>query len=760
MSWSMAERSAVLTDTDLHQIKWLLGGVLTLIAQWALLSIDFVGSGFMLLLLCVLISALLRPSLPGLLPTVFWKAVAPALIVLIGADLFIGLRGGGSTVESILRMTSLLTFVRGFQYRSRREDLQLALLCLFALVITGVLTTSLTFAFQMLLFAPLAMVFLFLVNLLESGRERTMRRDDWYAFRWGRLLDRLRRSLNLRLFSIASVLFLVMAAIGTGIFMAIPRFNFDRGLNFLQLSTGGQVGFSDRVGFGEVNELSQEESEALRIQPPSRDLVPDRPYWRIMVLDRHVNGDFINSVINQPGAARRGKGRAYSTVSPSRQGAEFAEGSWQVYMEPGVSQYLAFLGPFDQLSFSKTISYTVDEQQMIFKLGSVGMDVFGYQVENMAASATLTASPREIDLLSGRGAIPEAYDEDGRRVPLDYPLTTLEVPREGLYLEYLQGVVREINGGRLMMPGEFADAAAGWLQANFRYDFQDTATYDGSEYPVVDWLRTADRGWCEHFAGALTMLARVQGIPTRLVVGYAGATWNDAGGFLTVRQSNAHAWVEFFDGQAWRRYDPTPVGDAAIIGDSSRGAALATSVGTFSGWQAWLDSLRMAWYRRVVNFDQRDQEEIAEEVKSKSEALVSSLNERLGAFMLALREWFTQGWSWQKVLTLALWGLALSLCLVALRLAWWTAFRLYARDGRARRWQIERSRKQASRMLRRFRPACARWAQEAAEPAQRRRWRNTLEALLAIRFGDLSATPDPNETLRQAKRLLARPTKA
>ena len=63
-------------------------------------------------------------------------------------------------------------------------------------------------------------------------------------------------------------------------------------------------------------------------------------------------------------------------------------------------------------------------------------------------------------------------------------------------------------------------------------------------------------GHCELFAGAFTLLARTAGHPTRVVGGFVGGTWNED--YLIVRNSNAHAWCEIFDGaESWLRVDPT-----------------------------------------------------------------------------------------------------------------------------------------------------------------------------------------------------------
>lgn len=75
---------------------------------------------------------------------------------------------------------------------------------------------------------------------------------------------------------------------------------------------------------------------------------------------------------------------------------------------------------------------------------------------------------------------------------------------------------------------------------------------------VYDFLRIHQEGHCELFASAMAVLARAQGVPTRVVSGYRGGDFNRVGGYTIVRERNAHAWVEaWIDGQ-WHAFDPTP----------------------------------------------------------------------------------------------------------------------------------------------------------------------------------------------------------
>jgi protein-glutamine gamma-glutamyltransferase len=65
-------------------------------------------------------------------------------------------------------------------------------------------------------------------------------------------------------------------------------------------------------------------------------------------------------------------------------------------------------------------------------------------------------------------------------------------------------------------------------------------------------------GFCEHFAASLVVVLRAMDVPSRVVTGYQGTDAIPVDGYHIVRQSNAHAWAEYWQpGEGWVRVDPT-----------------------------------------------------------------------------------------------------------------------------------------------------------------------------------------------------------
>jgi transglutaminase-like putative cysteine protease len=79
--------------------------------------------------------------------------------------------------------------------------------------------------------------------------------------------------------------------------------------------------------------------------------------------------------------------------------------------------------------------------------------------------------------------------------------------------------------------------------------------------PLERFLFVEKSGHCELFASATAILLRLGGVPARLIAGFR-VSGNAFGDVLTVRQEDAHAWVEAYietkEGGIWRTLDFTP----------------------------------------------------------------------------------------------------------------------------------------------------------------------------------------------------------
>lgn len=110
---------------------------------------------------------------------------------------------------------------------------------------------------------------------------------------------------------------------------------------------------------------------------------------------------------------------------------------------------------------------------------------------------------------------------------------------------------------------------------NTTYDKEKAATVAAGYLPVLDTVLETKKGICFDYAALMTGMLRSQGIPCKLVIGYAGTVYH---AWINVWNEEA-GWVDaavYFNGTTWQRMDPTYASTSkqsaevmAFIGDSN-----------------------------------------------------------------------------------------------------------------------------------------------------------------------------------------------
>ena len=88
------------------------------------------------------------------------------------------------------------------------------------------------------------------------------------------------------------------------------------------------------------------------------------------------------------------------------------------------------------------------------------------------------------------------------------------------------------------------------------YDRELAATAKSGYLPVLDTVLEKKSGICFDYAALMTGMLRSQGVPCKLVVGYAGTVYH---AWISV-WTQEHGWVDsvvYFNGSTWQRMDPT-----------------------------------------------------------------------------------------------------------------------------------------------------------------------------------------------------------
>jgi hypothetical protein len=145
-----------------------------------------------------------------------------------------------------------------------------------------------------------------------------------------------------------------------------------------------------------------------------------------------------------------------------------------------------------------------------------------------------------------------------------------------------------------------ARAIESYLRDNYDYSLDLKA---GGRDPLADFLFNVRAGHCEYFSTAMAVMLRTQGIASRVVNGFLPGEYNEAAGAYTVRQSDAHSWVEayFPKTDSWVTFDPTP----------PAGRTPRVRTGLAAQLSKYTEALELMWFQYVIGYDQQEQRSLA-----------------------------------------------------------------------------------------------------------------------------------------------------
>ena len=149
-------------------------------------------------------------------------------------------------------------------------------------------------------------------------------------------------------------------------------------------------------------------------------------------------------------------------------------------------------------------------------------------------------------------------------------------------------------------------AVESYLRENFGYTLEMKA---GGADPLADFLFNVKQGHCEYFATAMSVMLRTQGLATRVVNGFLPGEYNQAAGAFTVRQSDAHSWVEVYFPQtnSWVTFDPTP----------AAGRTTRERTGLAGALSKYSEALELMWFQYVVGYDKDEQRSLVTSLRKK-----------------------------------------------------------------------------------------------------------------------------------------------
>ncbi len=358
----------------------------------------------------------------------------------------------------------------------------------------------------------------------------------------------------------------------------------------LPSDAGARTGLSDRMAPGMISKLSMSDAIAFRVDFASA--APPRPqrYWRGPVLSRFDGREWTMIETQRDGEPARVAGTPVA---------------YTVSLEPNGKPWLFAL---DVAQGPPTPEAEADGAAPPNSLAVMTSD-------RRLVARTPVSQPlqyRQLSILAAAYPAPTGEELERERGE------SLQLPddREGRNPRTL-AFAREL---RALQPNDvdYISTLLRWFRTEpFFYTLMPPRLPDRDS--IDAFLFDTRQGFCEHYAGAFVVLLRAAGIPARVVTGYQGGEINPNGGYMIVRQSDAHAWAEaLVDGQ-WRRVDPTGAVSPLRI-DSGLGGALPSSefVPLLARLdQGWLKSVQLAWdgvnhdwRRHVVGFNRDRQQSL------------------------------------------------------------------------------------------------------------------------------------------------------
>jgi transglutaminase-like putative cysteine protease len=347
-----------------------------------------------------------------------------------------------------------------------------------------------------------------------------------------------------RIASKASLISLIAIPVTAVMFIVLPRTSYPI-FHFLNRGAHASTGFTDNVRLGNVSDIQEDTTVILRahMERVQENLL----YWRGIVLDNFDGTSWTSLHSGGPDSDR----------SPSMAGRQVKQ---TIYLEPTGNKYLFTLDKPASLSLryakrTSALTYTLSEN--IFR-----------RIRYESAS-TLS------DLLPEQKIDRSAY---------------LQMPERAL--AKTSALVKTLSSGGTAE--ETARAILRFLRdGEYRYSLKNLPVSDD---PLEDFLFRYKYGNCEYFASAMAVMLRIAGIPSRVVGGYKGGYYNDAGEYYLVPQKNAHVWVEaYIESKGWLRMDPTPAGIENFVSGSSRDL--------FFRAKLLMDSMNYYWNALVINYD-------------------------------------------------------------------------------------------------------------------------------------------------------------
>jgi len=640
------------------------------IAAMAALSTLLLGVGqgnllFPLIAVFAAVTSVLFTDIFGWFRLHRYIANAAALLAAVWVLADFVYRGRG--LEQLISISNLLIslqIVLLYQSKSPRIYWQLAVLSLLQVVVASALSSGMAQGMLVIAFMLLsltALILFFVVRESQYGAPQQPRHgeepppisptapvafalNEPEANAWRMLTPRLARQTAL-----ICVLALSFSAV---MFYTAPRFG---GKGWRSSGGGrGNVGFSDGITFDEVDRLLESDRLVMRAEYYNAETgepyaVLGDPYLRGSVLTRY------ETFRDSPG---------WKPVEGRETGVEIP---LAVPADHVVKQVITLSPSGSSTLFSMMPALAVEEtpgevrfdprRQRLFRDAYEEADqrvqyryVTGVAAFKKGLGVQATISPNnEIVNLGGR--LPPRSDTRSQAI-FNWWQMQQQKPEAAKAIQRLAATVLAEAGLNKKSPAiEKAETLSSYFEKSGKYsyslDLRDVKR-DKSIDPIVDFAVNHRTGYCVHFASALALMLRSQGIPSRIVMGFRASQYNPIGEFYQVLDRDAHAWVEAYlePGEVderrvatpgstryggWLRLDPTPATSRRV---DEKETGVVAAVGNA------LDYMRFLWSDYVVGLTPEKQQNFYNPTKTDQNFFAKLFRGEL------FTDWGLDIWNW------------------------------------------------------------------------------------------------------------------
>jgi hypothetical protein len=293
-----------------------------------------------------------------------------------------------------------------------------------------------------------------------------------------------------------------------------------------------------------------------------RIAAPKKPhYWQAAVLDAIIDGRWVEDVVlDQPGREDTLlrdpllPARAHDRSQWIQQQVTVGAISDRHLVAASTPVSYADLGGFGPIAFG----------------GGVGVAANGLHDGEKYGVWSYSPEPTPAQLASSKPNYPAAIAHDGFGLEVSRGVSVppfgtpervelvrqvLQEPADRPYRPLFQTAERIAGGAR--SPYAATVALESWFRTGGVFAYTQHPPPSNGIPPLVDFVTRTHSGYCQHFAGAMTLMLRYLGIPSRAVAGFSSGHYDH--GVWAVTDHDAHEWVEvWFRGWGWLPFDPTP----------------------------------------------------------------------------------------------------------------------------------------------------------------------------------------------------------